>query len=319
MSIASNDQPVFKLGIDAGSCRFEVRINDVPILVSHAALPFDVEFPVSEWIVRGPNRIAALVEPPPVVDDEGNELVEREHFDPAESALRLTLWVKRNGAPREERQAITTLNFVARDVAPPGPGPAAVPAEGWQSSAPGGRLDSQRQFVRDDRSGDVMISEVTFERDDEPPYPVFLFRDIGMRSPFPLWAWERGRRIEDDEETHAALLAEYQRVWNLLVARDEAAIEQLQQTKAAEYQAAYYLDTAQLRDALPLVDLMQSEDLQLQPLVEELELRVFGEGRLCKLVDEDGDSPIVFVGPGEVGYFVELTYCRTDDGWLLVR
>ncbi|MCA9708337.1 MAG: hypothetical protein KDK70_20980 [Myxococcales bacterium] len=341
MSIELSDQPVFKLGIDAGSCRFEVRLNDVPILRSDAALPFDVEFPVSEWIVRGPNRLAALVSPPPVWDEGGEEQLERERFDPAESALRLTLWVKRNGAPREERRAITTLNFVARDVAEPatsapagpppvgstGPTAAAGPAsdptpgagEGWQSSAPAGRYDSQRAFGRDDAQGDVMVSEVTFERNDEPPHEAFLFRDVGMRSPFPRWAWEDGLTIADDDSTHAALLAEYERVWSLLLARDVAGIEQLQQTKAAEYQAAYYLDAARLRDALPLVDLMQSEDLRLQPLLRDLELRVFGEGRLARLVDEDGDSPIVFVGPGEIGYFVELTYARTDDGWRLVR
>lgn len=312
-------QPVFKLGIDAGSCRFEVRINDVPILRSDVALPFDVEFPVSEWIVRGPNRIAALVLPPPVWDDEGNELEERERFDPAESALRLTLWVKQNGAPRETRQAITTLNFVARDVTPSPSG--TEPGEGgWHGSAPAGRFDSRREFMRDDQGGDVMISEVSFERNDEPPHEAFLYRDVGMRSPFPSWAWERGQTITADDQTHAALVAEYERVWGLLQARDEAAIEQLQATKAAEYRIAYHLDDAGLREALPLTDLMQSEDLQLQPLAkDDLELRVFGEGRLARLADGDGDSPIVFVGPGEVGYFVELTYCRTDGGWLLVR
>ena len=65
MTIELADQPVFKLGIDAGSCRFEVRLNDVPILASDMALPYDVEFPVSEWIVHGPNRLAAVIEPPP--------------------------------------------------------------------------------------------------------------------------------------------------------------------------------------------------------------------------------------------------------------
>lgn len=311
MTLDPSDQPVFKLGIDAASCRFEVRLNDIPILASDAALPFDVEFPVSEWIVRGPNRLAVLVQPAAVWDDDGNERPELEAFDAAESALRLTLWVKPNGAPRSQRQAITTMQFVAREVDPP--------MQGHEGSAAGGRLDSRREFRLDDAVGDVLVSELTFERDDDPPHDVFMFRDIGLRSPFAPWSWLRGDRIEDDDDTRDALVAEYRRVWGLLLARDTAAIEQLQRTKAAEYQAAYYLDAAQLRDAMPLADLMQSEELRLQPLGEDVELRVFGDGRLAKLVDEDGDSPVVFVRDGEVGYFVELTYCRAQGAWQLVR
>ncbi len=311
MAIDNADQPVFKLGIDAGACRFEVRFNDVPILSSDVPRPYDVEFPVSEWVVRGPNRIAALVQPPPVWDEDGEERVERERFDPAESALKLTLWVKRNGAPRAERQAIATLNFVARH--------AVAPARGIESSGAAGRFDSRRQFVASEDQGDVLVSEVTLQRNEDPPHEVFMFRDVGMRSPFATWSWQSGLQIEDDDETKDALMAEYQRVFDLLVARDVAAVEQLQAVKASEYQAAYYLDAAGIRDALPLVDLMQTDELTLQPLGPDVELEVFGEGRLARLVDEDGDSPIVFVSAEDIGYFVGLTYCRTDEGWQLVR
>ncbi|MEM9458015.1 MAG: hypothetical protein AAGF11_27805 [Myxococcota bacterium] len=302
---------MFKLGIDAGACRFEVRINDVSILASDVARPFDVEFPVSEWIVEGTNQIAALVQPPRVFTEDGEERVDQEHFDPAESALRLTLWVKRNGAPRDERIAITTLNFVARDTAPPG--------RGIESSAAAGRLDSRRRMARDDEAGDVLVSTVTLERDDEPPFDAFMVRDVTMPSPFPRWAWQDGLRIEDDEPTRDALVAELQRVWAQVAARDVAAVEQLQAIKATEYQAAYYLDDAGKRDALPLVDLMQTDALTLQPLPTDLTLQVFADGRLARLVDDDGDPPLVLVSAEDVGYFVGLTYCRTDAGWVLVR
>jgi len=311
MAIDITDQPVFTLGIDAGSCRFQVRLNDVPIFDSAVARPYDVAFPVSEWILRGPNRIAALVEPPAVWSDDGEEQVARERFDPAESALKLTLWVKRNGAPRSERQAITTLQFVARHAVPP--------QLGFEASGLAGRFDSRRGFQPDEQGGDVFVSEVTFERGDEPPHEVLIRRDVGMRSPFAPWAWESGEPIADDDETLASLRAEAQRVWGRLLARDVAAVEALQATKAAEYRAAYYLDDAGVDEALPLAELMQTDELTLQPLPDELELEVFGHGRLARLVDEDGDPPIVFVSEDDVGYFVGMTYCRLGGAWVLVR
>ncbi|MEM7155191.1 MAG: hypothetical protein AAF799_20250 [Myxococcota bacterium] len=315
MTIELADQPVFKLGIDAGSCRFEVRLNDVPILASDVALPYDVEFPVSEWIVHGPNRLAAVVEPPPVFDDDGEELEALERFEPKQSALRLTLSVKRNGAPADQRQTMTTLEFAART----GVARRDDVERAIESSAEGGRLDSTRGFVRDDAQWDVIVSGVDFEVDDEPPHGVFMRRDIGMASPFPQWAWLGGESITDDDATRIALLAEYRRVWGLLQARNVAAVEQLFSLKATEYRAAYYLDDDQLRDALPVVDLMQADELTLQPFETDVELEVFGDGRLARLVDDEGDSPILMLSADGVAYYVGLTYCRIDGRWQLVR
>lgn len=315
MTIELADQPVFKLGIDAGSCRFEVRLNDVPIMASDMALPYDVEFPVSEWIVHGPNRLAAVVEPPPVFDEDGEEVEALERFDPRQSALRLTLSVKRNGAPSQQRQTVTTMEFAARS----GVTRREDVEQAFEGSAPGGRLDSRRGFVRDDTQWDVIVSGVDFEVDDEPPHGVFMRRDIGMASPFPQWAWLSGQSIKDDDATRYALLAEYRRVWGLLQARDVAAVERLFSLKATEYRAAYYLDDAQLRDALPVVDLMQSDELTLQPFDSDVDLEVFGDGRMARLVDEEGDSPLLLVSAEGVAYYVGLTYCRIDGRWQLVR
>ena len=59
MTIDPKDQPVFKLGIDASSCRFEIRLNDVPILTSILAIGFFMAacLGVIWWIFRTGWRI----------------------------------------------------------------------------------------------------------------------------------------------------------------------------------------------------------------------------------------------------------------------
>jgi hypothetical protein len=52
-----------------------------------------------------------------------------------------------------------------------------------------------------------------------------------------------------------------------------------------------------------------------------LELQVFGNKRLARLVDADGDAPVVFVENDQsLAYYMHMIYCQThQSGWLQVR
>lgn len=312
MPLSAVQEPVFKVEVDGAACRFEVLVNDVPVLVNTTGLPMRVPIPVSEWMVSGENELSVRVRPPPVRDDDGTELYEKEAFDPHESSLVVSLTVKKNKAPLTERRTITTIRFVA--------GLAIAPADGTETSSPAGRLDSTRDFASvDEGEGDIEISPLYAFADDETKLLV-VSRDITLPVPFPRWRWLDGEPIPDDGETEAQLLGEYRTFHGLLGSGAVADVERLIQPKIDEMKAAYYLTTPdEIRDMTIVTDLMRSEDLTLRPLAETVIVEVFGGERLARLVDVHGESPLVWTNKDDVAYYFSLTYCRTADGWVLIR
>ncbi len=308
--LALDNQPIFKVLIDGAACRFDVRINDVPILQNETGLPYDVAFPVSEWMIAGANRLSARIRPPAVYSDEYDELFDQEGYDEEESWLKLALIVKKNKEDPKAQQEIATLEWIAGDFSPP--------RMGYDSSSDPGIRNSERGFSPDD-DGDVTVSkcEVSFDAERKE---IVLSRVITMPNPHPPWLWLSGEEIPDDDGTLAALTAQYQRVSGLLSAGSVAEVSALLVPKAEEYATAYYLETEEeIEEAMALTLLMQADDLELASFGADVELQVFGDGRLARLVDEDNESPIVYVDPNDVAYYLSLTYSKIGGRWLLTR
>jgi hypothetical protein len=305
------NSPVFKLLIDGAACRFEVRLNDVPILQNETGLPYDVEFPVSEWMVDGENVLSAWIRPPAVYSEDYEEIFDEEGYDEEDSWLKLALVVKKNGADGRLQKKIATLDWLAGNFKPP--------MMGHELSSRDGIFDSTRGFERDEEEGDVTVSECEVSLDEDRK-EVVLSRVITLPFPHGPWQWLAGEEIPDDDETLASLEAEYRKAWSLLSSGDVGAVENLIAVKASEYAAAYYLESEdEIEDAMAVTLLMQADDLSLASFGEGVELEVFGDGRLARLIDEDLESPIVFVSPDDVAYYLSFTYCRIDGAWALAR
>lgn len=314
MILSPKNQPVFKLQADAAGCRYEIRLNDIPIHEDFIALPLDVEFPVSEWMRNGENRISLRIRPPEVLDEEGEEVFDQEDYDRHESQVRLGLYVKPNGAPRGERVRIATLNFAAKARAPQ----AMPPVIGAESSSPPGRFDSEQGFAPDDE-GDVRVSPWEYEEIEEEKITI-LSRTVDLPLHLPRWLWLDAEVLTEGEELEAELMEQYRGFWSLLQSGEVTAVNQALAQKGSDYAAAYYLETQdEIEEMLMMPLLIQSEDVELLPLIEEVWLELFGEGRLARLVDEDGDAPVVFARGEDVGYYCSLMFCKTAEGWTLIR
>jgi hypothetical protein len=73
----------------------------------------------------------------------------------------------------------------------------------------------------------------------------------------------------------------------------------------------------QARDTIEIGDMLQCDEIELRPMRERgLKLDVFGNGRLARIVDRDGDSPIYFrEKDGSLDHYIPLTFCRSHRQW----
>jgi hypothetical protein len=117
-----DEEPIVTVQIESELCAYEVAVNEVPILKGPEGYPISVEIPVNHWLVSGKNVLGLAVGPSP--DYPGGD---------EDANCEVTLYARRNGAPREQRKEITKLSWSAAD-GPSMDGPN-VPASGSDASA----------------------------------------------------------------------------------------------------------------------------------------------------------------------------------------
>jgi hypothetical protein len=91
--------------------------------------------------------------------------------------------------------------------------------------------------------------------------------------------------------------------------------------KMREIGTAFYLSEEEAQSYLQIEAMLQDDSIELFPWKPEgLKLEVFGGRRLARLVTRKGQSPIVFVAKDRsAGFYIELMYCRTANGWVICR
>lgn len=278
-------RPHFFLQVDTGGCRFDIRVNDCPVLRRTEPVRIAVDLPVNPWVFTGDNEIRVEVLPP----EEGAA-----GFHEAARCEALLYACEVEDRAKANRRLLGGLSFSG----------ATLPAGTGFEGSPGadGPLPPRVEAFG---AGGIRGT-----------------RTQPLDTPFPRWSWLDGRRIQAGPAVRAELEREYRRLWEILRNRDVAALEALLDTKAADMRAAWFLaDRAAGHEYLGVREVLEEPDFHLLDLdFSGMALDVFGGARLARLVDGEEDGPLRFANADEsYGCVVETTWCLSAAGWVPVR
>ncbi len=284
-----NDEPqYFTLLIGVCFCRPEIRVNDIPVFATDVSTSrVDFEVPLNPLVFTGENSLVVKILPAQASDQSPSYGLDNAHVE-----CSVTLCRRPYAREMTERTALASIVFRGGD--PTGFGASSLEGDG------AGPL----QHVY------------------EPAQHALAARTVVMQTPFPEWRWVRAPAIEPTSVTFRELLAENQRFWNALRNRDTAELRAIMAVNARELQSAYYLPT--LDDAWRVIgieELMRNPEAQLKPMPTDVKAEIFANGRMARVVTDDGASPIYF-HEGDTGLDAQLAawYCRGPAGsWIMIR
>lgn len=285
-------RPLYTLAFEASYCRFELRLNDLPVLAFDASTStVDSELPINPTLLPGDNLLSVALTAG-AREDAARTPVPLTH--PATRCV-AELTVRAAGAPSGERRRLAGLAY------------------------------ENGQFVTLQPDADAPTPGVT------GPLAVLVNnasaalgrQAIALQSPFPAWLWSRAEPLRLDDATTAELIAEYRRFWSAFAQKDAAALRAMTADNAREVQTAFGL--ASLDDAYSLLSmesLMRNPAIALQPLpTEGLRVELLAEGRVARLLAPDGRSA-VRLHDHELGAdgAVSVLYCKLPGrGWVQIR
>lgn len=282
--VAAGPKPFFTLVISVFGCRAALHVNDVPVFTEDCSdARIDVELPMNQWVHTGRNSLTARLVAG--VDEEGHATYP---LSGADVLCTLELCVRPHGAPHTARVRVSGLSYAAGEWTTGDPAPEGSPVRSLAAA--------------DDATA--------------------AWREVELQTPFPLWAWHRAERLHLDDTTTNDLLAQYRRAWALFRSGDVDAVRALAADNAAEIQAAFHLpDARAAQRMLELESLVVDPSVSLAPMALDLRMEVFGDGRLARLVDGTGSSPIRFADRnGGLDAYVGMMWCRLPArGWVMIR
>lgn len=294
----------YLLHVDCQGADVEVRLNDIPILERTRGHPLTCNLPANLHLFEGENVLQARFSPP-----AGLPAI------PQTAEIRLTLRRREKDQPEEALKDITTLYYKPADMPPPAPKEAAKHGEDeplednppTKASSPAGSLDATTLDASP--GGTIKIGDPTHSWDSEKLEGT-AERTIELPAGLPAASWRDADELKPDDETFMALYGEYQRLWKLLDTRDTEAVISFFRPKIDAIAAAYGYTEAEAIDAIKVVNMMRDDSIQLQPLWNrDLDIEIFGNGRLARIVDEDGDSPLYFQEKdGSLDHYVRLLF-----------
>lgn len=282
------DEPqYFTLKIGACFCRCDIRVNDIPVLVEDVSgSRVDIEMPLNLHVFTGENTLSMRLAPAQTSEHAPSLTLDNDNVECVVELIR-----RPYGRDTPERTVLTSLAFHGGGAEPFG----ASAAEG------NGATPVQSAY--------------------EPREHAMAVRTVSLVTQFPEWRWVKAPVIEPGQPVLRDLLAEHQRLWNALRAKDTSELRAMMAANAREVQAAYYLRDAD--DAFRVIgieELLRNPEAQLKPMPADLKLEVFANGRLARLVNDRGDSPIAF-HEGDTGLdaYIGAWFCRSATGWVMIR
>ena len=277
---------VYTLGMHMAGCRYDVRINDVPIFRDvDAGHPLGATMAINEYLVPGPNRLSASLRP-----RRGLEELER----PAET-FTLSLLGRAAGEPKTANQVLARI-----DLRPQGD--------------PG-----QLASLTGDGLGLLTVNPALSVAGDGRQ-ALDLGFDFAPTGASHSWAWQTSEPIENSPRNRDSLRALFADWTARLARRDAAWLLPAIGERNRELSQALFEPIAAL-DGHGLFDAVADPSLTLHdPEIEHTELMVFAQGRLAQLVRWDGSAVIVFLeADGFNARHYPLTFRQGPSGWIVCR
>jgi hypothetical protein len=271
----------YRFELSLSGAAVDAKLNDFPVFRTIGALPAEVSMPVTPWLVSGRNDLALDVGLGPAPPQ----------------AVELVLGFARH-RPNFLKETQVELTRIAYDggrenptEGAPLPGPSAVPDAG--AAGPVTVTPARRGFV--------------------------VRRGFDLRDSIPRWRWVDSATISDTPETRASLMTEYQRIWELLNARELGGFPALLEERTAEYRQALHADAEAIPADYGLGTAVSDPASRLHGLEpEDAEFHLYGGGRLAEFTRWDGKPLIVFEEEDIARYF-RFIFRREGERWIVSR
>lgn len=278
----------FTLGVSLAGCRFDVRVNDVPIFRDvEDGFPLTARMGINEYLRPGGNQITLEARPRP-----GAQLID----EPAD-AFEISLFGRDGRAPKRDDKRLFLLKL--RPGRLPAEGPVVEPV--------------------DDGTGLVTLDPNVFAEDRAR-------QSFRMRAQFMLpedshrWNWMASETIADTPATLAELRKLFGDWHSRLVARNTAWIAPVMAERTEELARALFVSRGETA-AHGLFEAVGDPTRSLVPPgLDKSKLMVFGGGKLVQLVRWDEAPILVYLHDnGEEASYFPLILRRSEFQWLVCR
>ena len=130
--------------------------------------------------------------------------------------------------------------------------------------------------------------------------------------------------IKPSHSEFESLMKAYQHLHELLLTKNKNELEKQLSIKIREYAQYYFTGSIdKARNHVTYDDILADKTAKLIPLWKNnMHLQIFASGKLARIADPDGDSPIVFLlgKDGNTAYVVKLLFMKNQRGeWVVVR
>ena len=281
-------QHIVSLRWSVGGCRYDVRINDVPIFQDlERGYPTTANMSVNEFIVPDDNDLSIHLSPAPGEKELG-----------AHSRAELTLMVRPHTARKGKDVVLTNLIVQGGAAGPEQATEDSLPplGAGWGQVGPAGAV--------------VM-----------PPAGLLASRRVSFTLPAYAWRWLKSDVIAADATTRRDLEKIYTAIWTRLSQGQSDWVYQGMQERHAEMAQALFEPVRTLETENGLHEAVRDSSSTLFPLeLPDAVMQVYGGGRLARLVRWDGRPLVVFVQKaGGTADYYPITLRRQGSAWIICR
>lgn len=274
----------FGVDLDLVNVGVEVRVNDIAIYDDSNAGQLTVELPSPDSIVNGLNALTLFVKPPKV---------DKKFLQEFEAGAYVSAkFFRQDNNAEKEYLAILRLELDDK-----------------------GELEVAKPSVLSEKDPVKVVI-------DRKTHSVSVFAEI--KSPFPEWAWQGGRTIDNNKETYNALLGAYREVYDAMAGNDQPLLKKLYAARAKEAAIAYNLSGVDAgHEKISTGKDVLDPDIELHDFFDKdmLELQIFADGKLARLMTPSGVQPIVFLerNPTLLHLHKFMFYKHKNGQWIMIR
>ena len=288
MSNIASSTPYFGVDIDLHNVAVDIRVNDIPVYFDEKKGQLTVEVPAPDSIIDGKNTLSLSTGFP---YDGANMASSYE-----EGAYASAILFRQNGDSAKESLASVTVKFSSDGIE-------VVETENYK--------DNKKS------TPDVIISDGGV---------ALITESVEIKSPFPRWAWQDGKLIENNQSNYDSLLETYQDIHSTMVAKDNEKLFSMYSQRAKEIAAAYSLaDENEGHEKVSTGKDMFNDKLSLYQFrtdYKDIRLDVYADGKMARiLVDMRRNQPILFTEPkARLYHFHKFGfYLNKDNQWVMIR
>lgn len=289
MSNPVSSKPYFGVDIDLYNVGVDIRVNDVPVYFDYSKGQLIVELPSPDAIIDGVNNLSISVFLP--YDEQSGD--QTTAYEEGAYAI-VTLFQQDLKAKDSEKIKLSIITIKITD---------------------DGALATIEDYVNNKKAS----PKIALAEDGTASASV----NTTISSPFPRWAWQDGKTIENSQENYESLLVEYKKIHAALSEKSLTKLKELYSERAKEIAVSYHLaNQAAGYEKLSVDKDMNDESIELNDLfVDNMHLQILGNGKLARIKNYLNIPPVFFYDPDAqlIHSYKLMFYRNKNNKWIMIR